>query len=226
MLIGLRISPADSRGHGARTACARVACAVHRLSRLTPTSLALVATGLALFDWADELAGAGSFMPGAVVDEVAHVLTTVLILWALGPRACQRFLIPAAIASVAIDLDHIPGQLGAQWLTARTPRPYTHSLLTIAVVLAAALLVRRRRTVLLGVALGLASHFFRDLAEPGSGVSLLWPWSDHSFSLAHSVYLVIMAILVLAAGWRLLALRGSRDRAGRAEPDGVDVRIL
>lgn len=31
---------------------------------------------------------------------------------------------------------------------------------------------RRRRDVLLGVALGLAIHFWRDLAEPGSHVEL------------------------------------------------------
>jgi membrane-bound metal-dependent hydrolase YbcI (DUF457 family) len=120
-----------------------------------------------------------------------------LVLWALGRTACRRFLIPALIASVAIDLDHVPGQLGAHWLTAGTPRPYTHSLLTIVVVLGVALVGRRRRDVALGIALGLAIHFFRDLSEPGSGVALLWPWSDHSFSLPHGSYVASMALVVL-----------------------------
>ena len=52
---------------------------------------------------------------------------------------------PALISSVAIDLDHIPGRLSVGWLTAGTPRPYTHSLLTIAVVLVSAWVLRRRR---------------------------------------------------------------------------------
>jgi inner membrane protein len=181
----------------------------HRFEQLTAPRLVLATLGLALFDWGDELAG-GSFLPGGPLDEIAHVLTTVLILWALGPRACQRFFLPAVIASVAIDLDHIPGELGAHWLTAGTPRPYTHSMLTIVLVLAVAPLLRRHRDVVLGVALGLASHFFRDLAEPGSGVALLWPWSDHSFSLSHTVYLVIMANVVLTDALRLLAARRSR----------------
>jgi inner membrane protein len=190
-----------------------MACSVHRLAQLTPTRLALATAGLALFDWGDELAG-GSFFPGGPLDEVAHVLTTVLILWALGRRACQRFLVPAVIASVAIDLDHIPGRLGTNWLTNGTPRPYTHSLLTIALVLAAALLWRRRRDVFLGIAIGLASHFFRDLAEPGRDVALLWPWSYHSFSLSHALYLAVMAIIVLIDVLRVFALRRSRARSG------------
>jgi inner membrane protein len=203
-----------STGPGTVSAAKSIASGIHRVAQLTPPSLALVTLGLALFDWGDELAGAGSFFPGGPLDEVAHVLTTVLILWALGPRACQRLLVPALLASVAIDLDHIPGELGANWLTAGTPRPYTHSLLTIALVLGAALLVRRRRYVLVGVALGLASHFFRDLAEPGSGVALLWPWTDHAFSLAHSTYIVVMAIVVLIDALRLLARRRVRARSG------------
>jgi len=198
----------------ARIAGTSIASPIHRLARLTAITLAVAILGLALFDWGDELAGAGSFFPGGPLDEVAHALTTVLILWALGPRACQRFLVPAVIASVAIDLDHIPGELGANWLTNGTPRPYTHSLLTIAVVLAAAALWRRRRDVLFGIAIGLASHLFRDLAEPGSGVALLWPWSDHSFSLSHAVYLSIMAAVVAIDAFRLFAIRRSRARSG------------
>jgi inner membrane protein len=120
------------------------------------------------------------------------VLTTLIVLWAIGGAVFDRLLVPALIASVAIDVDHVPGQLGAQWLTAGTPRPYTHSLLTIAVVLFAALLWKRRRTVLLGVALGLALHFWRDMAEPGTGVALAWPFSDASFSFPQLAYLAMM----------------------------------
>jgi membrane-bound metal-dependent hydrolase YbcI (DUF457 family) len=188
---------------------------LYSLARLTPVRLAAASLGLGLLDWGDQIA-AVSLFPGGALDECAHVLTTVLILWALGPRVWQRFLVPAVIASVAIDLDHIPGELGAVWLTAGTPRPYTHSLLTIALVLVAALLVRRRRDLCLGIALGLAVHFFRDLSEPGSGVALLWPWSDHSFSLSHGSYVGVMAAVVVIDVLRLLGTDGfnakRRDR--------------
>ena len=176
---------------------------------LAPATLAVAAIGLALADWGSWLAG-DSFFPGGPLDEAAHLLTTVLVLWALGRGACRRFLVPAAIASVAIDLDHVPGRLGMHFLSSGTPRPYTHSLLTIAVVLVAAPMFRRRRDVFLGIALGLAIHFFRDLSEPGSGVALLWPWSDHSFSLPHGSYVGVLVAVVLFDAYLLRSTRRAR----------------
>ena len=180
-----------------QTALAPIGARVRRALVLSPVTLAIAALVLAAADWAYRLAG-DSFVPGAPLDETAHLMTTLLILWALGPRICKRrFMVPALIASVAIDADHIPGQLGATWLTAGTPRPYTHSLLMIVVVLAIAALWRARRDVVLGVAIGLALHFFRDLAEGGAGVSLLWPVSYHSFQYPHGVYVAIMVGVVM-----------------------------
>ncbi len=169
----------------------------HRnLLALSPATLALAAVLLAAADWSYRLAG-DTIFPGGPLDELAHLLTTLLVFWALGPRACKRFLVPALVASVAIDLDHVPGELGANWLTAGTPRPYTHALLTIVVVVALALLWRRRRDLLLGVAIGLAVHFWRDLGEGGSGASLLWPISYHSFQYPHGAYVAVMVVVVL-----------------------------
>jgi inner membrane protein len=118
---------------------------------------------------------------------------------------------PAMIASVAIDLDHIPGRLGADWLTAGTPRPYTHSLLTIAVVVAIALLWRRRRDLMLGLAIGLAIHFWRDTMEGDTGVSLLWPISNRPFQYPHDVYLGATAVFVLIGAARCLAGKQPTD---------------
>lgn len=181
---------------GGHTCLVGKALRAHAASlRLSPLALALVALGLVVTDWGTQLAGA-STVPGGPLDEGAHLLTTLLVLWALGPRAYERFLLPALLASVAIDLDHIPGRLGVDWLTAGTPRPYTHSLLTIAVCLAAAALWGRRRDLLLGIAVGLAIHFWRDMGEHGSGVSLLWPLSNHVFSLPHATYVIVMAVVI------------------------------
>jgi inner membrane protein len=188
------------------------------LLELAPATLTVAAVGLAGADWGTQLAGS-SLVPGGPLDEIAHLLTTLLVFWALGSRARERFLMPALVASVAIDLDHIPGRLGADWLSAGTPRPYTHSLLTIVVVLAVAALWRRRRDVLLGVAIGLAIHFWRDMAEGGSGVSLLWPISYHSFQYSHGVYVAVMAAFVLLDTTLLVR----RKKAVR-QPGGWGVR--
>lgn len=193
-------------------------------SRWPPLAWFAAAAGLFVFaDQADQHIGT-SVLLGAPLDETAHVLTALLVIWALGGVAC-RFLLPALVASVAIDLDHVPRDLGQTWLTDGTPRPYTHSLLTIAVVLLVAALAKRRREIAIGVALGLVIHFWRDLAEPGTGVALLWPLSSVSFSLPHASYLVVMAVTIVAGLVRAVRRRpseGGRER--RQEPDDASAR--
>jgi membrane-bound metal-dependent hydrolase YbcI (DUF457 family) len=182
---------------------------------LSAATLCLTAFGLAAADWGSQRFDS-SVVPAGAFDETAHVLTTLLVLWALGPTACERWLVPALAASVAIDIDHIPGQLGADWLTAGTPRPYMHSLLAVATVLLAALLWRRRRNLLVGVALGVAIHFWRDLTEPTGGVSLLWPFSYRAFLLPHLSY---VAVLIVIIGIDVYRLRTQSSFAGGETPE-------
>jgi inner membrane protein len=177
------------------------------LTQLSPLTLLVAAGTLFGCDWAYRRVGYSVF-PGGALDEIAHLMTALLVLWALGQRACERFMLPALIASVAIDLDHVPAQLGFYGFTEGTPRPYTHSALTIAVVVAVAVVWRRRRDVMLGIALGLALHFVRDLAESDAGVALLWPWSDHAFTISHRGYLAAVAAVVVLDAVRLVAARG------------------
>lgn len=184
------------------------------LLRLTPVSLVLVALVFTGADAAYRATG-DAFIPGGPLDETAHLLTALIVLWALGPWICERFMAPALVASVAIDLDHVPQYLGDYIFTRGTPRPYTHSLLTIAVVLAAALIWRRRRDMLVGVGLGLVIHFWRDLSESHAGVSLLWPLTDRSFTLPHTAYLLVMAAFVVAAAARLAV---GDERVGELVP--------
>jgi inner membrane protein len=191
-----------------------------RVLALSPTTLLVATILLAASDWGARLAGETVF-PGGPLDEIAHVLTTLLVFWALGPRVCKRFLVPALIASAAIDLDHIPGRLGAEWLTAGTQRPYSHSLLTIAVVLAIAQFSRRRRDLALGIAIGLVFHFWRDMGEGGSGVSLLWPISYHSFQYPHGVYVAAIAVFVAIDAARCASDKQLIDRAPRRRPSAA-----
>lgn len=205
--------------HG-RTSRERQRAAHRRLTGPSPVALALTAVLLAGADWGTRLAG-DTVIPGGPLDEFAHLLTTLLFFWALGPRARERFLLPALIASVAIDLDHIPGRLGVGWLTVGTPRPYTHSLQTIAIVFASALVLRRRRDLLLGVGIGLAIHLLRDMGEGESGVSLVWPISDHSFQYPHGAYVAVMVVLVLIDAARCAEAKRPVGRVFGQPPPGT-----
>lgn len=159
-----------------------------------------------------------SFLPGGPLDEIAHILTALLLLQVL-PRRIRSFApFWVLLGSFAIDLDHVPGYLGYDFLTAGTPRPYTHSLMTIAVLLGGGLVWRGVRRPVLGLALGVALHFVRDLAEGnGAGVSLLWPFTDRGFHYPHAVYLWLM-VAVTAAGVVIAVRRRGAAQLGRARP--------
>ena len=115
-----------------------------------PVLLAVVALA---FDAADRRVPFSILADGAL-DEVAHLATGALGLLALSCfiDAPRRFYMAGLIASVAIDLDHIPMYLG---VGNPNQRPVTHSLATILVVVVAAALNCRHRAVLVGAATGL-----------------------------------------------------------------------
>lgn len=135
-----------------------------------------------------------------ILDWAAHLATAVLVLVNLPFALPARTLIAALLASVVIDLDHVPQYLGEQFLTAGAPRPYTHSLASIVAALAVAALLRRgtHRAIAVGVALGLVAHLARDVAT-GPGVALLWPITSAG---------VRIPFWVEAAGLAALATRG------------------
>ena len=156
-----------------------------------------------------------SVVLAGALDEPAHAATTVLLLAALGWPLGRRFAVAAVIASVAIDLDHIPHYLGTRFLTAGTHRPYTHSWVTPAFFALLAVMLRGRwRAIALGAELGLIGHLFRDMAEPGTttGVPLFWPFSDASLRLPYLVYALVMAAALVATIMRARAARSVRSR--------------
>ena len=173
--------------------------------RLLAPSRTFVLSAALLFavdQYAYQQVGA-AVVPQAPLDWIAHLLTTLFIVWALGRWFRAQWLIPALIASVVIDADHIPGRLGSDILTAGTSRPYTHSLATIACLLALSVPRWRWRQIAFGAAVGVASHLWRDLAEPhGAGIALLWPLSDQRITTPAAVYLASVAGLALIALWR------------------------
>lgn len=169
---------------------------------LTPRTIAVSVVAIAVADsllWQTDLPLLGD----GVLDELAHVSLAVLVVAAARTVVSSRFFAGLVIGAVLIDVDHVPRQLGWHGLEPGTSRPYPHCLLTLALVALAALLARGRlRAALAGAAVGLAAHFFRDLAEPGqggAGVMLLWPFSSHAFVLPYVVLAALVAALAVAA---------------------------
>lgn len=157
----------------------------------------LLAAGALAFDAADRRIPFGVWTTGPV-DEVAHLSTAALGLLVLARfiDAPRRFYVAAVIASVAIDVDHIPLYLGL--LGNQAQRPVTHSLLTLAVFVAAAAASRRHRAVLAGVATGLVLHFARDIAEGYPGVRVLWPLEDTSWMVDYRWFLGMIVVFTVA----------------------------
>jgi inner membrane protein len=142
------------------------------------------------------------------LDEPAHLLTAWLLLAAV-PAYRTRGVWPwALIGAIAIDMDHIPLYAWGV-LASSSGRPVTHSVLTVMVLAAAALLTRQTPALrlcrpLLGLAVGVLLHFVRDLAS-GGGVPLLWPLLSEGARLPWAVYvgaMVLVALIATGQRWR------------------------
>ena len=158
--------------------------------------LVLAAVALA-FDATDRRIPFGVWTTGPV-DELAHLSTAALGLLVLARfiDAPRRFYVAALVASVAIDVDHIPLYLGL--LGNQAQRPVTHSLSTVTVFVAAAAASRRHRAVLAGVATGLVLHFARDIAEGYPGVRVFWPLQDTSWMVSYRWFLGMIVVFTAA----------------------------
>jgi inner membrane protein len=126
----------------------------------------------------------------AVLDEPAHLATTVILLLALLRTVSRTFTVAALVATVLIDLDHIPMYFGYAALTPATHRPYTHSLATVAVAAFLALVLSRRRAIFSGIAFGVTGHLFRDIAT--NYVPLFWPLTLRETLIPWWVHLTIL----------------------------------
>jgi hypothetical protein len=157
----------------------------------------LLAAAALAFDAVDRRIPYGLWTTGPV-DEVAHLSTAALGLLVLARfiDAPRRFYVAALIASIAIDVDHIPLYLGL--LGNQAQRPVTHSLSTAAVFVAAAAASRRHRAVLAAVATGMVLHFARDIAEGYPGVRVFWPLQDTSWMVGYWWFLGMIVVFTAA----------------------------
>jgi inner membrane protein len=131
-----------------------------------------------------------------VLDEAAHVATTFLALSAVRPRQ-RQFAAGALAAAVLIDVDHVPDAIfGWTGITKGSPRPFSHSLVTLACALIAVRFASApRRELMGGVAFGLATHFLRDITDGSAGAPLLWPFTTRAVKLPTLQCPIIVAAL-------------------------------
>jgi inner membrane protein len=149
----------------------------------------------------------------ALLDEPAHLLTAWLVLAAFSARTTVARAWPWVLAgAVLLDLDHVPLFLGLDVTATQSGRPVTHSLTTVAALLVAALVSRRGRVALAGLAVGAATQLLRDLAT-GPGVPLLWPALSADVRLPYAAYLAVLVVLVVAATARRVSGRADRAAA-------------
>jgi inner membrane protein len=144
---------------------------------------------------------------------VAHLATAALGVLALfdpaGLRRHGRLVVAALVASVLIDVDHIPLYSGLPHISAEG-RPYSHSLITVALLLALSRAWQRQDVVLRGAALGVVLHLLRDAAT-GPGLPMVTWHGPADVRMPYVWYAA--ALLVLAAIATKRRLRGERRAA-------------
>jgi inner membrane protein len=140
----------------------------------------------------------------AVLDELAHVLTAVIVLVAAS-QWVNRWTVAGFLAgTVLIDIDHIPLLLSTTDFSAVEGRPATHSVFTILILLIPLLsrLIRNStlRYIVVGLSAGVAVHLIRDLAT--GGVPLYWPISGATVEIEYTGYVIACMLLGLIPAFR------------------------
>lgn len=137
-------------------------------------------------------------------DWTGHLATTAIILAAI-PLRLPPGLVAGAFLAILIDLDHLPDLFGGEGITEATPRPVSHSLLTVLAVGGIAAAVRARAPrygdLAAGVAIGVPMHLLRDVFT-GPGVALFWPLDTGAVEGPFLVYLTGLVLLAVHAAWR------------------------
>lgn len=152
-----------------------------------------------------------SFVMRGLLDWPAHLATALVVLGVLtrvrGRAPEQRFGWTMLACSVLIDLDHLPAEFGSDAWTNGTPRPYTHALWTVLVLVlawaAARALAARSASrrpagaelALAGAAWGVSAHFVRDIAT--APMSFWWPVTKMAVEVPYWWYVTALAVMII-----------------------------
>ena len=126
-----------------------------------------------------------------LIDEMAHVLTATIVALAFRSLDVAVSLAWALIGGVILDSEHILQLLGWTDAIPGSSRGGGHSLLVVAIVLLVSVADGTHRIGWISLAVGMASHLFRDMAT--GTVALLWPFDATPLSIRHDIYLATLA---------------------------------
>ena len=126
-----------------------------------------------------------------LIDEMAHVLTAAIMALAFRSLDVAVSLAWTLIGGVILDGEHVLQLLGWTDPIPGSSRGGGHSLLVVVVVLLVGAADGSRRMWWISLAIGMASHLFRDMAT--GTVALLWPFDATPLSIRHDIYLASLA---------------------------------
>lgn len=138
------------------------------------------------------LRGAEELLVHGLVDEVAHLLTALIVLSAFRAVGMPVHWLAVAIGAVAIDIEYL--LIRADVLAPVVEDSYrgvAHTLGPALAVILVGLAIPPLRIVLVSLGLAMLTHVVRDTATSES--ALFWPLSDQVMHLRYSGYLAIMA---------------------------------
>jgi hypothetical protein len=161
----------------------------------------------------------------ALSDGAAHIATALAVATPALPFVNKRtrFLLVAALSSVAIDLDHVVAARSLALIPCMSmpQRPASHSLLTLGLAVYVAERTAPGTHTELAIGLGLGSHLLRDIATGGAPLFL----PRRIISIARApVALMILALGLFARWYSRYMLDPNRPR--RSNPVVVGSRVV
>ena len=130
-----------------------------------------------------------------IADEIAHVLTAIVMLSVLYALGWPVRWIAGILGAVAIDIDHFLVPEGYLHMIANTNRSALHTVGPALVVLVVGLVAWPLRTWFWSFGLAMLTHLLRDATT--SELPLAWPVGDDLIHLRYSLYLTILVACTL-----------------------------
>ena len=167
----------------------------------------LMAPALAIIMGIDlRIRGAEEILVHGFADEIAHVLTALIILSAVRAIGVRIFWPVVLVGAVLPDVEYLFFRMDIHLfdIVAEGSRGALHTLAPGAAVVALGLVLPPLRVFLVSLGLAMLTHPVRDAAT--SSAPMLWPLIPEAYHLRYSFFLAILAICaIITAGMVALA---------------------
>jgi hypothetical protein len=162
-----------------------------------PTSVLLLAIAMApamaiIMGIDLRIRGAEEILVHGIADEIAHVLTALIMLSALRAVGFRVSWIAVAIGAVAPDVEYLLYRRDMLETIGDGSRGLLHTAVPGLALVLVGLILPPLRPFLVSLGLALLTHVIRDAAT--SAVPAMWPLTDAYYHLRYSVFLAILAV--------------------------------